>query len=464
MDSGTVLVVASSVDGPWAQLIAVLRDHRGYRVLGARSASEAVRVLGNVAVDLVIADHGIAPSGCALLAELRLSHPDVARVLVFDGVPPDLARAAVYQYLHLPLDPQQACLVIERGLEAREVARRHRRLARELKLSEPGAAGAARTPPRPAPVLSHQQFGGVVYTSDAMSELCHQARLAARSDLPIWIQGEPGTGKQLLARAIHEASPRNDRPLWIQRCTGVPDGVLHVELFGAHGAPATALGTGVLRPGVLRQAHTATVFLDDIAEVSPAFQASLLRFLQDGDPAVRVLAGSSRPLKQLVTSGRLRRDLYHRLKGFELDVPALRDRAEDVAPIAALMVRRHAAALGRRVLGLSARALDRLTAYGWPGNVRELELELRRLVAITGDGEYITEPQLSPELRAAPRRTATPWLAPGKTLKDHVESLEKHIVHETLERCQWNQSKAADELGLSRVGLANKIRRYRLAD
>ncbi|HSR97847.1 MAG TPA: helix-turn-helix domain-containing protein, partial [Kofleriaceae bacterium] len=120
----------------------------------------------------------------------------------------------------------------------------------------------------------------------------------------------------------------------------------------------------------------------------------------------------------------------------------------------------------RRTLGISARAFDKLTSYDWPGNVRELENEIRRLVALTGDGEYITTQHMSPAVLAAVRRPALtlPWSRNGHTLKAQVESLEKYLVHETLERCQWNQSKAAGELGLSRVGLANKIRRYGLAE
>jgi two-component system response regulator HupR/HoxA len=181
---------------------------------------------------------------------------------------------------------------------------------------------------------------------------------------------------------------------------------------------------------------------------------------------VRIIAASNRPLKALAARGEFRRDLYYRLKGFELEVPALRDRAADIAPLAELFAATHSAQLRRRTLGISARALEKLVAYEWPGNIRELENEIRRLVVLTGDGEYITTQHMSPVLLAANRRPAPhlPLRGHGKTLKDQVENLEKHLVYETLERCRWNQSKAAGELGLSRVGLANKIRRYGLAE
>jgi two-component system response regulator HupR/HoxA len=254
--------------------------------------------------------------------------------------------------------------VIQRGLEAREVSRRHRRLTRELKLSEPTVAGAVR-PSLPAPALACQRFGAVVYASPAMAAVCHQARIAARTELPVVIEGESGTGKTLLARAIHDASPRQSRPFVIQRCRGVSEPVLLAELFGARRAPTAVVGT-------LRLADGGTLFLDDLSALPAAVQAALWRFLQDGtlssaagEPPVhaevRIIAASSRPLKPLIKSGQLRRELYDRLKGFELALPPLRDRREDIAPLAELLVRRHADELGSHVRGLSPRALDKLT-------------------------------------------------------------------------------------------------------
>jgi two-component system response regulator HupR/HoxA len=144
----------------------------------------------------------------------------------------------------------------------------------------------------------------------------------------------------------------------------------------------------------------------------------------------------------------------------------LRERPADIAPLAAFFAAKHSEESRRRTLGISAPAIEKLSAYDWPGNIRELENEIRRLVILTGDGEYITAQHMSAALVAAPQRSAPtpPWSTRGKTLKDQVQILEKYLVHETLERCRWNQSKAAGELGLSRVGLANKIRRYGLAE
>jgi two-component system, NtrC family, response regulator HupR/HoxA len=472
MDSGnTVLVVASSREA-WSVLVESLSDAHGYRVLRAGSFEEATAVLAGVHVDLVIVEQtGSEQGGCEFLEALRTSHPDVMRVLAFERAAQDISRAAVYQFLHLPLDPEQASLLIKRGLEARELSRRHRMLSREFKLSDHGPKYEA---PHLPPLTNSMRFEKLVYVSEKMAEVCHEARVAARTDLPILIQGETGTGKELLARAIHYNSQRRGSPLLVQNCGGIPDALLQSELFGhKRGAFTGAVSD---RLGLFRAANGGTVFLDEISEVSPSFQVSLLRFLQEGEikplgadqivsSNVRIIAASNRPLKALVASGEFRRDLYYRLKGFEFEVPALRERATDIAPLAEFFAAKHSEEAQRRTLGISARALEKFVGYAWPGNIRELENEVRRLVVLTGDGEYITTQHMSPALLAATRRAALslPWSGQGKTLKDQVQSLEKHLVHETLERCHWNQSKAAGELGLSRVGLANKIRRYGLA-
>jgi two-component system, NtrC family, response regulator HupR/HoxA len=468
--NNTVLVVAS-MGGAWSALVEALAECHGYQTLHARSFDEATAMLGGGHVDLVVAEQAAAArGGCDFFAELRTSHPDVLRVLALEDHASDITCAAVYQFLHLPLDPEQACLVIKRGLEARELSRRHRMLSREFKLSAYGPPDVGQ---RLHSLPNSLRFEKLVYASEKMAEVCRLARIAARTDLPVLVQGETGTGKELLAREIHYSSQRQNNPLHVQNCAGIPDALLQSELFGhKRGAFTGAISD---RLGLFRAANGGTVLLDEISEVSPSFQVSLLRFLQEGEikplgadqtvsSNVRIITASNRSLKALVASGEFRRDLYYRLKGFELEIPALRERAADIAPLAEFFAAKYSEEIRRRTLGISARAFEKLAAYEWPGNIRELENEIRRLVVLTGDGEYITTQHMSPALLATTRRPVLsfPWAGHG-TLKDQVENLEKHLVQETLDRCQWNQSKAASELGLSRVGLANKIRRYGLA-
>ncbi|MBX9649660.1 MAG: sigma-54 dependent transcriptional regulator [Xanthobacteraceae bacterium] len=473
---GTVLIVARG--GPqWTATADVLSDEYDYRVLTARSSEDAASALSDAHVDIVLAEHGADGDGLEFLANLRVSHPDVIRVLALEAktilTKQAISPAAIYQFVRKPLDAKQIGLVVERGLESRELARRHRMLSREFKFP----ADSIHIHARPGVPLhaESQRFEKLVYVSEKLTELCDLARKAARTELPILIQGETGTGKELLARAIHYNSTRHTSPLMVQNCGGMSDELLQSELFGhKRGAYTGAISD---RLGLFRAGDGGTVFLDEISEVSPSFQVSLLRFLQDGEikplgsdktesSNVRIIAASNRPLRTLVAAGKFRQDLYFRLKGFELEVPPLRDRSDDVPALAEFFAAKHSNAIGRKILGISANALEKFVGFDFPGNVRELENEIRRMVALAEDGEYLTTKNMSPAILAAPPRqrlgSANGFVAQGATLKDKVESLEKNVLNEALTRHRWNQSRAANELGLSRVGLANKIKRYGL--
>lgn len=469
--AGTVLLVTAHADD-WSSVTTLLARQYGYRVLQAASAPDARLTLADVQVDLVIADEA---DGVGLLSSLRISHPEIIRVLAlpahYGSVQKAISQASVYQFLRKPLDPDQAGLVVKRGLETRELARRHRLLAREFKLSSHALELDRLHLPMPRESL---RFEKLVYVSEKMTELCGLARQAAKTELPILIQGETGTGKELLARAVHYNSQRHNSPLMVQNCGGMPDELLHSELFGhKRGAFTGAISD---RLGLFRAADGGTVFLDEISEVSKTFQVSLLRFLQDGEVKplgsdktetcnVRILAASNRPLKDLVATGEFRQDLYFRLRGFEFEVPPLRERPDDIPALAEFFTAKHSAAIGRKILGISAKALEKLIHYDFPGNIRELENEIRRMLALAKDGEYLTTQYMSPAIleTAQPSQTPVPQFLPeGETLKDRVESLERHLVREALARYRWNQSRVAEELGLSRVGLANKIKRYGL--
>jgi two-component system, NtrC family, response regulator HupR/HoxA len=476
MDSPWTILIFSRSESEWSPASDVLAEEYGYRVLAVRSAPDATAALADVHVDLVIAEAGGGVDGRGFLTGLRVSHPDIVRILALGGAAAidakDVAALAVYQIVRKPFEAQQIGLVVKRALEARELARRHRLLTREFKVAGDSLLfhdhhSAVFRP-------ESQRFEKLVFVSERLADLRDLARKAAKTELPILIQGETGTGKELLARAIHYNSSRRASPLMVQNCGGMPDDLLQSELFGhKRGAFTGAISD---RLGLFRAADGGTVFLDEISEVSPAFQISLLRFLQEGEVKplgsdktqlcnVRIIAAANRPLRELVAAGKYRQDLYFRLRGFELEVPPLRDRPDDIPVLAEFFAAKYSDSIGRKILGISAGVLEKLAAFDFPGNVRELENEIRRMVALAKDGEYLTTQNLSPTLLAAPPRKApapTEFMPEGATLKDKVESLEKHMVREALLRHRWNQSRAASELGLSRVGLANKIKRYEL--
>lgn len=456
-----------------------LAEDPDYRLLICESNKEAEDRLSVLEASLVIGDARIIDDDeDNVLMTVRISQPHVARMVVCDGEDDQRCaqlarRTAAFLFLILPVPATVIALATARALEMSELSRRHRVLSRELKISmDDEIFGEV---PEFSVKGGWSQFERMVYASPAMADLCSLARQAAVTDLPVLIHGETGTGKELLARAIHFNSLRMNSPMHVQNCGGVGGDTLHSELFGhVRGAFTGAISD---RLGLFRAADGGTVFLDEISEVSPGFQVSLLRFLQEGEVKplgldtmhhadVRIIAASNQPLEDLVERGEFRRDLYYRLKGFELVIPPLRERPEDIPVLTQFFVEKYAGVVGRRVVGVTQEALDRLSAYEFPGNVRELETEIRRMVAVTDQGGYMSARHLSPEIAAAkPRQTKqdlAAFAAEGDSLKEMVENLERRIVSDALNRNHWNQSKAAVELGLSRVGLANKIKRYDL--
>ncbi|MCH9806652.1 MAG: sigma-54 dependent transcriptional regulator [Alphaproteobacteria bacterium] len=448
-----------------------------YRLIICAREAEALSRFDDVHAHLVISDCDLIENpNDNVLTGARITHPHAARILIGSAnekkrVADIAERAAVYLYALKPIPIDLMRLITKRSLELTELSRRHRLVSREIKISmDDGIFEEAKT-------LSVKggwsQFERLVYVSAKMDDLCREAKQAAKTELPVLIEGETGTGKELLARAIHYNSTRMNSPMHVQNCGGMPDETLHSELFGhKRGAFAGAVAN---RLGLFRAADGGTVFLDEISDVSQSFQVSLLRFLQEGEVKplgsdrvehadVRIIAASNKPLRELVERGEFRRDLYYLLRGFELSIPALRERPDDIPALAQFFIEKHAGVVGRRVVGVTQDAIAKLEAYHFPGNVRELESEIRRMVALAEQGGYISARHLSSVFdEVRPISNELPAFAkPGQNLKAMVEALEKQVVQATLQRHHWNQSKAAQELGLSRVGLANKIKRYAL--
>lgn len=451
-----------------------------YRIIVCGDEKEVGQRLDSMEAHLLIFDvDAAADIKDNILVRTRLSNPHMSRIVVsrqqdFEMASTIAHTAAAYLSIVKPIFSEQLALVVKRALELNELSRRHRVLSRELKISLDDEIFDEAD--RSSVKGGFSQFERLVYVSPAMADLVDEAKQAAATELPVLISGETGTGKELLARAIHYNSGRMDTPMHVQNCGGMPDDTLHSELFGhVRGAFTGAIAD---RLGLFRAADGGTVFLDEISDISPSFQVSLLRFLQEGEVKplgsdkmnyadVRILAASNKPLAEMVERGEFRRDLYYRLKGFEVRIPALRERAEDIPVLTDFFIEKYAGIVGRRVVGVTKEVLAKLQAYRFPGNVRELESEIRRMVAIAEQGGYISRRHLPKNIAdvvvAAPDEEKA-FSVEGDTLKEMVESLEKRVVRDTLTRHRWNQSKAADELGLSRVGLANKIRRYSLQE
>ncbi len=452
---------------------------RQYVVQHARRAEDLDSLIGDGAPDVLVCEQQLADGrGVDVLQKMRVEHPHAVRVLTLQSARREemvkaINEAAVYQVVTPPFEPEQMALLLKRALESRELSRIHRYLSRELKFAD--AVIRHENDNMTRTLQETYQFDKLVFASDKMAAVCNTARKAAATDLPVLIEGETGTGKELLAKAIHMFSKRQHQVFLAQNCGAISQDLLLSELFGhKRGAFSGAISD---RLGLFVAADNGTVFLDEISDIAPAVQVSLLRFLQDGEikaigsdrtrqTSVRIVAASNRPIRQLVEEGKFRRDLYYRLKGFEITIPPLRERPDDIPVLIDYLIKKYSQVFSRRIPGVASLAQQKLRTYSFPGNVRELENEIRRTVATVEDGEFITVQHLSAEIaRARPRAdlsSTAPAALDGQSLKDRVEQLEVALVRAALERHHWNHTRAADELGLSRVGLGNKLKRYHI--
>jgi two-component system response regulator HupR/HoxA len=317
------------------------------------------------------------------------------------------------------------------------------------------------------PRTSYQQIIG---GSPAMQELYSLLDRIARSESTILIQGENGTGKELVARAIHASSPRAAREFVVTNCSAFNDNLLDSELFGhKRGAFTGASGD---KPGLFEVADTGTFFLDEIGDMSPALQVKVLRVLQEGTfnrvgdtetrtVDVRIIAATNRDLKAMVERGQFREDLYYRINVINLVLPALRQRREDLPILVDHFLRKHKRAGGDVAKRLSAGCFARLEGYPWPGNVRELENEIERLVVLAGDEAVIAEDLLSPRIRQhRPIVTEEPVEPPS--LPAAVEALERRMIGDALKRHRGNKTRASAELKVSRRNLIRLVQKYNL--
>ncbi len=306
----------------------------------------------------------------------------------------------------------------------------------------------------------------IVGESRAMAELSKQLDKVVDTRVTVLIEGETGTGKELVASALHYRSKRRDKLFVAQNCAAFPENLLESELFGHKRGAFT--GATEDKKGLFEVADGGTLFLDEIGEMPPGLQAKLLRVLQEGEVRplgghqvkhvnVRIVAATNRKLEDEVAQGRFREDLYYRLKVFPLRVPPLRERRDDVGRLALHFLEIASREMGKPVAGFAQETLAALSAYEWPGNVRELENEVQRLVIQADPGAFVTPDLLSPTVRRVEGLVQNLGATAG-TLKDRVEQVERFIVLEVLREHDNNKTNAAKTLGITREGLHKKLK------
>jgi transcriptional regulator with PAS, ATPase and Fis domain len=300
-----------------------------------------------------------------------------------------------------------------------------------------------------------------------MARIADLLTTVAKSDATVLIQGETGTGKELAARAIHHASERRDYPLITVACAAIPETLLEAELFGHEKGAFT--GAIRQRKGRFELAHRGTLFLDEVADLGPAIQAKVLRVLQEKEfervggtqtikVDVRVISATRKRLEDEVLAGRLREDLFYRLKVIPVTLPPLRDRKEDILPLADHFLEKYARPLGKDIRGIAPEAFSLLLAYHWPGNVRELEASIQRAVTLTRNS-VLTPEDISLEGVPAPSNHASVSPQP---LMDAIRETERRYLQEVLRSVGGQKQRAAEILGISRKTLWKKLKQLGL--
>jgi two-component system response regulator HupR/HoxA len=473
----TVLVVDDEVRSLEALRRTLEED---FEVFTASSAAEAQTVMEREWVQIIVCDQRMpGMTGVEFLKGVRSQWPDTLRIILSgyteaEDIIAGVNEAGIYQYLMKPWQPDQLLLTLQAAANVYRLQQENQRLSVELRAAEPVLV--KRVEMKYERVKREFGLDGLIRMSKSpLNTVCELVEKIAPYDLSVLITGESGTGKEMLARAIHYRSRRAERAFVIENCGALPDQLLEAELFGYKRGAFT--GAYEDRVGRFQQADGGTIFLDEIGETSPAFQVKLLRVLQEGEfrplgaprPVsvdVRVVAATNRDLEADVRAGRFREDLYYRLATVTLHVPPLRERPMDIPLLAGRLLDASQKALGKKSNGFTNEALACIAAYRWPGNVRELQNEILRMLALS-DTPLLGADLLAPRILRTPavdqQEDELLLLVGGEGgLKERMDALEARVVKETMIRQRWNKSKAAVELGLSRVGLRNKLVRYGL--
>jgi two-component system, NtrC family, response regulator AtoC len=434
-------------------LMAERLAERGFEVVEAESGERALAFLDQFAFDIIITDLRLPGiDGARVIQAARERYPGIVAIVITgygtvkDAV--DAIKRGASDFIAKPFQFDELIHVLQKAMEQRRLTSENAYLRSQLE--------------------QRYQFEGILGHSRPMQKLFHVLETVVRSSSTILITGETGTGKEVVARAIHHNSARRVYRFVALNCSAIPETLLEAELFGhVRGAFTGAVGA---RQGRFEQAHKGTLFLDEVGTMSNALQMKLLRALQErefervGDSQtikvdVRVIAATNSDLAKMVAEGTFREDLYYRLHVIPIHLPPLRDRREDIPVLVKHFLEKFAPG---SQMQLSQVAMRALMAYHWPGNVRQLENAMERAVALSGGRREIDSGDLPAELQVTPPATATPSVEfpeDGLDLPAYLAAIERDLIRRSLDRTGGNRNRAAELLRIKRTTLVEKLKR-----
>ncbi|MEW6109456.1 MAG: sigma-54 dependent transcriptional regulator [Nitrospirota bacterium] len=444
MISPCILVVDD--DENLLELLSIRLESSGYDVVAVSIEEKAIEEMRNRAFDLAIVDLQLSNrDGISLMQDFHKINPEIPVIILtaygsIESAVESMQKGA-FNYLTKPFDPQELLFQAKRALE-------NRRLTTEIR--------------RLKGLLGEQfDFSNIVARSEKMRVVLEKISHIAGTDSTVYIHGESGTGKELIAKTIHLASPRKDRPFIAINCAAIPEQLLESELFGHEKGAFT--GAVQSTKGLFTEAHTGTIFLDEIGDMSLLIQAKFLRVLQEKqfysvggkqsiNVDVRVIVATNKDLQTEVKEGRFREDLFYRIHVIPVNLPPLRERKEDILPLTDIFIKNFSRQMGKGIKGLTPDAIQRLMQFDWPGNVRELKNVIEYAVAMTQQ-DFISEKYILQEKKLS-------YTEPLKPLSEARAEFDKNYLIHLLEITGGNVTKAAKLAGKYRADFYNLIKKY----
>ncbi len=448
----TVLIVDDEKN--YLVVLEALLGPEGYEIVTADNAQDAIRFIRNSDLDLMVTDMKMpGMSGMELLEQSKKIKPELPVIMMTAFGTIEMAVEAMkkpaYDYITKPFQNEELKLTIKKALENYRLVKENRLLSEALS--------------------ERYKYGNIIGKSKPMLEIYQLIGKVAQSSASVLITGPSGTGKELIANAIHYNSPRKDRPFISVNCGALTETLLESELFGHEKGAFT--GAMSMKKGRFELADGGTLFLDEVSEMSPRLQVKLLRVLQEMEfervggtktiqVDVRIISASNRKMKETVQEGLFREDLFYRLNVINIEVPPLRKRTEDIRLLVNHFVGKHKKDEKQRKIELSPEAWKRLYVYSWPGNIRELENIIERAVVLNSDG-LIRPEDLPDELSGKQEELDVDRFIPLNTpLPETLEDIEEKLIKRALEQCNHVQSRAAEMLGISRHVMNYKMNKY----